>query len=100
MTAVPGHVRLRVVGHNVLLFRHRAHFAHAVRDLLAVVELVDDIAMPRQDGFATIARFVTDAAADAAIVVAALGVHDCMTTSVDREREILMEGERIPLLIS
>lgn len=92
MTAVPDHVRLRVVERNVLLFRHRAHFAHAVRDLLAVVELVDDIAMPRQDGFATIAQFVTDAAADAAIVVAALGVHDRMTTSVDREREILMEG--------
>lgn len=80
MTAVPAHVRLRVFGRNVLLFRHRAHFAHAVRDLLAVVELVNDIAMPRQDGFATIARFVTDAVADAAIVVAALGVHDRMTS--------------------
>lgn len=100
MTAVPGHVRLCVVGRDVLLFRHRAHFAHAIRDLLAVMELVNDIAMLRQDGFAAIARFVTDAAADAAIVVATLSVHDRMTTSVDREREILMEGERIPSLIS
>lgn len=98
MTADPDHVRLRVVGRDVLLLWHRAHFTHVVRDLLAAAELVDDIAVPRQDGF--VARFVTDTAADAAVVVATLGVHDSMTTSVDREREILMEGERILLLVS
>lgn len=96
MTVEPDHFRLRVVGRDVLLFRHRAHFAHAARDLLAVAELVvDDIAMPRQNGFATVTRFVTDAAADAAVVVATLGVHDRMTASVDREREILREGENL-----
>lgn len=91
----PDHVRLRVVGRDVLLFRHRAHFTHAARDLLVVAELVvDDIAVPRQDGFRAVTRFVTDAVADAAVsVVAALGVHDRMTTSIDRERDILMEGQ-------
>lgn len=98
MTAEPD--RLHVVGRDVLLLRHRAHFTHAVRVLLAAAELVNDIAVPQQDGFAVVARFVTDAAADAAVVIATLGVHDRMTTSVDREREILMEGERILLLVS
>lgn len=84
MTADPD--RLRVVGHDVLLLRHRAHFTHAVRVLLAAAELVNDIAVPQQDGFAAVARFVTDAAADAAVVIATLGVHDRMTTSVRSQR--------------
>lgn len=88
LTADPDHVWIRVV----LLFEHRAHFTHAT-GLFAMELAVGSIAVLRYSSrLTTVARFVTDAAADAAVVVAALGVHNRMTTSTDRERYMYIEG--------
>jgi len=77
--ADPDHVRIRVVGYVILLFEHRTHFTHA--GLFAVEFAVSSIAV-LQDRLTVVPMWlVTDAAADAAIVVAVLGVHNRMTTS-------------------
>lgn len=80
----PDDVRIRIVGHDVLLFRHSAHSVHAT-DRSAEGLVVDSISLLWRDGFVTVARFVADAAADTAVVIAVLGVHGCMTISVDTE---------------
>lgn len=102
LTADSDHVWIRVVGHVVLFFEHRAHFTHAA-GLFAEEFTVGSIPVLQQDGLALVARFVTGAAVDAAIVVTALGVHNRMTTSTDRERYIytciLREGKKASISV-
>lgn len=77
MAADPDDVRVRVVGHDVLLFRHRAHFTCAA-DLSLVRLVVGGTVVLRQDGFAAVAVLLV--AVDVDAVVAALGIHGRMTT--------------------
>lgn len=85
-------VRVRVVGHDVLFFRHHAHFTCAT-DLSLVRLVVGGTVVLRQDGFAAAAvLLVADVVADA--VAAALGVHNRMTAWRQSRQQWVREKER------